>query len=297
MKRREFIKSLVVGTLSTIAYGQLLHPQTTDSHFTLWQLPPQTKTQMNGYVLLTKNGKLIVIDGGCEGDAPYLRGFLGALGNHVHAWFISHPHSDHVDALTAILKNPAGIRIDDLYGSLPAASWIEQHENDALKTIQALEEALKSAGHHVIELLPGQTFDFDGVSFEILAVKNPEITGNAINNQCAVWRVEDSKKSVLFLGDLGLEAGDKLLNGSYRDRLKSGYVQMAHHGQRGVSEAFYREINPKYCLWSTPRWLWENDSGGGKNSGPWETLNVRAWMEKLNIEKHYVSTDGLCRID
>lgn len=265
--------------------------------FRLWQLPPQTKSQMNSYVLRTGRGKIIVIDGGNGGDAPYLRGFLGALGNHIHAWFISHPHSDHVDALTAILNNPAGIEIDALYGSLPDESWITLYEKESLVSTQALNAALKKAGKTVIELLPGQMFNFDGIQFEILAVKNPEITANAINNQSAVWRVEGGGKSVLFLNDLGLEGGEKLLNILYRNRLKADYVQMAHHGQNGVSETLYHEVAPKYCLWPTPDWLWENNNGGGKNSGPWETLNVRAWMEKLNIIKHYVSKDGLYQID
>ena len=297
MRRREFIKNCALGAGAAAVAGRRVFAEEKGGQFTLWQLPPQTRTQMNSYVLKTAGGKVIVIDGGCEGDAPYLRGFLGALGNCVHAWFISHPHSDHVDALTAILKNPAGIEIDELYGSLPSESWIGEHEAGALKTIQSLNAALKGSGHTVLELSPGQKIEFDGVSFEILAVKNPEITANAINNQCAIWRVDGGGKSILFLGDLGLEAGEKLLASPYRNRLKADYVQMAHHGQHGVSEAFYKEVDPKFCLWPTPDWLWDNDNGGGRNSGPWVTLNVRAWMEKLNVEKHYVSKDGLYRID
>ena len=64
-----------------------------------------------------------------------------------------------------------------------------------------------------------------------------------------------------------------------------------------VDEAFYRAVQPTYCLWPTPRWLWENDSGAGKGSGPWDTLNVRDWMSRLNIRRHYVAADGLHRID
>lgn len=100
-------------------------------------------------------------------------------------------------------------------------------------------------------------------------------------------------KSILFLGDLGVEGGEKLLASPYRNRLKADYVQMAHHGQTGVSEEFYKTVNPKFCLWPTPDWLWDNKKG----KGPWKTLEVRAWMDKLDIEKHYVAKDGLQRID
>lgn len=33
-----------------------------------------------------------------------MRGFIGALGNEVEAWFISHPHDDHMGALSVILS-------------------------------------------------------------------------------------------------------------------------------------------------------------------------------------------------
>lgn len=101
----------------------------------------------------------------------------------------------------------------------------------------------------------------------------------------------------MFTGDLGVEGGDKLLNGPYGAKLKADYVQMVHHGQRGVSEKFYQAVNPQYCLWPTPLWLWNNDNGGGKGSGSWATLEVHGWMDKLNIQKHYISCFGLCKIE
>ena len=110
-------------------------------------------------------------------------------------------------------------------------------------------------------------------------------------------RVTDREKSVLFTGDLGVEGGEKLLKSPYADRLHADYVQMAHHGQNGVNEEFYRHVNAIYYLWPTPKWLWDNDNGGGKNSGPWDTLNVRAWMEKLPVKRHYLMFEGLCKIE
>jgi len=267
------------------------------SGFTLWQLPPQTHTQMMSYVMRTAGGKVIVIDGGMSGDAPYLRGFLGALGNRVQAWFITHPHPDHVDALTAILHDPGRLQISTIYGSMPTESWIAEHEETYLETAQAFNEVLRDSGLQLQELSPGQVMLIDKVRIETLGVKNPEITDNAINNSSVVLRVADARKSVLFTGDLGGEGGQKLLRGPYGGRVRADYVQMAHHGQAGVDRAFYEAVQPRGCLWPTPGWLWENDSGGGKGSGPWETLKVRRWMEELGIREHYVAADGLFRID
>jgi len=37
------------------------------AHFSLWQLPSQTRSQMMSYVLSTRGGKVMVIDGGNRG--------------------------------------------------------------------------------------------------------------------------------------------------------------------------------------------------------------------------------------
>ena len=267
--------------------------------FTLWQLPAQTPGQMMSYVLQTDGRKIIVIDGGTAGDAPFLRGFLAALGSHVHAWFVTHPHSDHVDALTAILTDPRGLTIDAIYGSIPDLEWVEKYEPAPVEhpaCVRAFNQALGHSDRRIVQLSPAQVMTIDGVRIEILGVKNPEIKGNAINNSSVVMRVAGASKSVLFTGDLGVEGGDKLLGGPYRDRLIADYVQMAHHGQHGVSEEFYRAVQPKYCLWPTPRWLWDNDAGQGPGSGPWVTRTVRAWIRKLEVRKNYVSADGLVQI-
>lgn len=266
--------------------------------FTLWQLPGQTRSQMNSYVIRTAGNEVIVIDGGTEGDAAYLRTFIRDRGDHVHAWFISHTHYDHVDALTTILNNPGGMTIDKIYGSFPDDAWMKEHQNaHADKTQLDLKAALEKSKHTLLDLSPGQRITFRGVTFEVLSTVNPEIAANAVNNQSVVWRVDGGGTSILFLGDLGEEGGDKLLASSYRNRLKADYVQMSHHGQTGVSEEFYKVVNPTYCLWPTPDWLWENNKGGkGRDSGPWKTLEVRAWMTTLNIKEHYVAKDGLHQI-
>lgn len=267
--------------------------------FTLWQLPSQSGSQMNSYVLQTAGGQIIVVDGGYKIDADYLKGFLEDRGNHVAMWFISHTHSDHIDALTAILHDPGQLKIDHIYASLLSDDWMRQHglaEEKEPETLAAFKDAARAAHKEVTELQLGQVLKIDDLTIEILGVKNPEIVENGVNNSSVVMRVWDHSKSVLFLGDLGVEGGEKLLNSKYKDRLKSDYVQMAHHGQNGVDKAFYQAVAPKYCLWPTPKWLWDNNMGGGPGTGPWVTQEVRNWMDELGVKKHYREFDGLQRI-
>lgn len=98
-------------------------------------------------------------------------------------------------------------------------------------------------------------------------------------------------RTVLFTGDAGIEAGQKLL-AQAGTSLKSDICQMSHHGQNGVDRAFYEAVSPECCLWCTPEWLWNNDDGLGYNTHIWKTVEVRGWMDDLGVKEHYVMKDG-----
>ena len=68
--------------------------------------------------------------------------------------------------------------------------------------------------------------------------------------------------------------------------LKADAVQMAHHGQQGVTEAFYRAVAPEFAFWPTPKWLWDNVRyiGGPAGEGPFKTPEVIGWMAKLGTK-------------
>ena len=299
MQIKSFFLSIMF-SLSAIFLETLCCSGQETKSYTLWQLPPQTHTQNMAYVIRTDDGKVIVVDGGNAGDAEYLKGFLVPLGNHVDAWFISHPHPDHVDALTDILNNLGQLKIDKIYGSMPSLTWVAKHESKPIAhitTVRNFYQAVKKQAQTIHELKLGQTLQFGNLQIQVLGIKNPEITGNAINNSSIVLRFSDEHKSVLFTGDLGVQAGQKLMKSKYAAQLKSDYVQMAHHGQAGVDRDFYEAVAAKACLWPTPVWLWNNDKGTGKGSGPWSTLTVRQWMDELGIKKHYVSAYGISVIE
>ena len=53
---------------------------------------------------------------------------------------------------------------------------------------------------------------------------------------------------------------------------------MAHHGQNGAPKEIYDAIMPEVCFFNTPNWLYNNNNGGGYNSGRWKTITVRSWV-------------------
>lgn len=266
------------------------------SGFMLWQLPSQIKSIGMSYICRTSEGRVIVVDGGYGQDASYLREFLGLLGNKVDTWFISHPHEDHAGALVEILKNPKDIKIRRIVHSSLDKSWYKKYEPECQAFCDDYYKTLSNSDVKKVEAKIGMTIKIDGMLVEVLGIKNPEFENNPYNNQSMVLKVSDTRKSVLFLGDLGVDGGRKLLAGPMASKVRADYVQMSHHGQRGVDEAFYQAVSPKYCLWPIPKWLWDNDSGKGPNSGSWDTMLTREWISKLNVKENYLAFQGLVLI-
>ena len=297
--RRNFIKASVLlgGGMVLPSIGRAEDKQM-ESDFTLWQIPlHQTATQGNSYVFRTTSGKVIVMDGGVAQEAGYLRGFLAALGNIVDVWLISHPHSDHIGALNEILKNPDGIEIKSVYHSKFSSSFYENVEPESQNLTDEFYKNLDrigASGHKIVDVIePGLILEIDRVKFKILDIKNESVKNNAYNNSCMVIRVWDSARSAVFLGDAGIEQGDRLLSGPYRADLNCDYLQLAHHGQRGVRKDFYRTIKFSACMWPTPLWLYNNDAGKGYDTHTWETVEIRRLMDELGIKKHFFGWQGL----
>lgn len=259
----------------------------------LWQLPSQIDSIGNSYVVQTANGKVIVMDGGFEAEKDYLRGFIDALGGKVDAWIISHPHDDHITAIVALLENPKGLKIDKIYHSRFPDVLIDSESEKTAEITRKFYSLLDNATDiEVVDCHCGDEFEIDGVNFRILSEKNPEMANcNPYNNSSMAYKMWDSKKSFIFLGDLGVEGGQKLLDSEYAKDLECDYLQMAHHGQAGCDKHFYESVKFRACLWPSPKWVYNAPMG------PLKTAEVRGWIKELGITEHYVSNEGLARIE
>jgi len=304
MKRREFLKVAGVSVAGTAIAHSLLTSCGKDKgtttppispsekpkgHFELWQLTPATDTICNSYLLKTKEGNLIVIDGGNEsnGDADKLRGWIKAKGgNKVKAWWFTHPHGDHIGAFMNISNDLQGIEIDTIYYSRVADSISEGRTltnrfNDRLAVME-------QAGVNVVNLNLGGRYDLDGIFIKVLGIANPEFTTAAegtsvINEQSVIIRFEDDSKSVVITGDASDQAGTKALT-KYSKYLDCDYLQMGHHGQRGLRQSFYKAVTFKHCLWPTPKWLWETtEQDNIDGTKPYKTWQTRQWVAEKGI--------------
>ena len=255
-------------------------------HFSLMQISSATDTIGESYLMKTSGGKVIMVDGGFASDVPVLRKHLEDAGGRVDLWFITHPHEDHMEALATILCDPMGITVDKVVYSRVPDSFLDcekESADNARGYYRALDDCMDGTDFLNIHKV-GQRFDIDGIGIMVLSVADMGIEHLSFNEQSMVVRMWDDSKSVVFLGDAGWQRGDKLL-ADCKEYLDCDYLQMAHHGQNGCSEEFYKAINFRACLWPTPSWVWdpapEND---------WlKTRETRRWMDEKGITEHHVS--------
>ena len=192
--------------------------------------------QQISIVIESNDGQLIVVDGGLKTNAPYLSKYIKSKGGKVAAWLLTHPHEDHVGALSVILEqqkvagHPDFYDIDpgQIYFSFAPYSYYEQYEQGyRLPMIKEVMEDLAAypaeKKHENSER--GITFSYGNVSVEILntAYSIPIDTGN---NSSICYMITINGKKLLITGDLPYEAAGKLLEELPPEKLKADIVQI-----------------------------------------------------------------------
>lgn len=257
-------------------------------------LANSTNSQMLSVLVETDQGKLIMVDGGTEGDAAHLIEVLASKGGHVDAWLVTHPHSDHVGALDYILRHPeCQITVDGIYYSFTNLSWYQEYEPSRAGMVEQVMAAFSALPQEKLhgDIQKGQEIMVDNV--KITVMNEPYLHArHAINNSSVAYMLDIHGKKALFLGDMSAEGGKQLIADNSAESLKCDIVQMAHHGQDGVGLEVYKVLQPEICLWCAPEWLWNNDSGSGLDTGDWKTLETRRWMAQLGVPYHLCIKDG-----
>ena len=265
---------------------------TKEAETELYLIVPEKNSLMECYIIKTKQGKLIVIDGGIAGQGysavPYIPAALRAVAGkkdgepvEVEAWFLSHAHNDHFNELGKVMREYTSgdnITINNFYFDFPPFNTskypYDTSDADDLQRLKAgFDNYAKQKGIDVPEgttyydmlngayinaetIAAGQDIIIDEVRFEIM--QTWDVTdGTDTNSNSLVFRMHVSGKTVLFLHDLGVKGGNRLLK-KYGSDLKSDFVHMAHHGQAGVTKEVYDAIDADVYLWSTPIWVWTN---------------------------------------
>ena len=262
-----------------------------DGHFAgqeIRMLAGQTSCQMNSYVITTKNGALIVVDGGTEDDAAHLRDVIMSKGGHVSAWFITHPHNDHAGALTRMVSEGLmnwGITVDAVYYNITDQGFYNLYEPDRALFVQQFRTAMSLLGQFAHTTHRNDYYQIDDVIVQVM--NDPYyVTENVINNSSVVYKMFIADKKVLFPGDIHEAVSNQFLMDHPGEDLTVDFVQMTHHGSYGASKLFYATLQPKACMWNCPDWLYNN------YSGKYQTTEVKKWMSELGATENFTVAFG-----
>ncbi len=248
-------------------------------------------TICDSFIITTEDGKVIAIDGGHTAETDYFIRYLQAVTGlrrpKIDAWFLTHPHNDHVEVFTEVAGNRAKRVTFDrvLLKYAPYEYYAALESEEAMQMVSDFERLRPAFPEKVRELADGDVFSIGAAKFTVLYTFDPAWPDP--NEASLIFRMDLGGKSVMFTGDAGVNAGNKAMaNAKGTALMKCDICKMAHHGQNGVAKEFYEAVAPEICLWPTPTWVWDNVNGN------LQTLEVRAWMEELGVKQNLVSWQG-----
>ena len=90
-----------------------------DNGIVITQYAPQTTRQSMGYMLKTNENRIVMIDGGTEGDTEHVKKSIIENGGVVEIWYLTHAHDDHYGVLYTLLNEEnSGVTINNIYLNL-----------------------------------------------------------------------------------------------------------------------------------------------------------------------------------
>lgn len=185
----------------------------THSHALLYDTGPNFNSEAN-------SGNRILI--------PALRG-MGIA--QLDGLILTHDDNDHTGGALSILQ---GLPVNWLSSSLAANHPLLQHASNTRRCMD------------------GQTWEWDGVHFEVL---HPTAESYAVekirdNNRGCVLKISTGKHSVLLAADIEKESEWRLLK-QHEEKLPATLLVVPHHGSKTSSvNAFVAAIHPRYAVFT-----------------------------------------------
>lgn len=243
-------------------YRRDLNEESYENSWLIKQYGGADGTPLAFYTLQDYKGHLIVIDGGGAEDASYVRKQIRALGGHVDAWIVTHPHGAHAGAFMEIYQKPKKIKIDRVYAArMPAGG--EASSEDPKGEANVYEQWQNLDIPELEELRAGDAFEIEGLAIRVFHAYDDyvaEISEDLLNDGSLVFQVMAERESMLFCSDAGEAVGDYLLK-TYKESLKSDYIQMADHGNHGFKPDFYEQVGAKGAFFDAPNQMMQDISG------------------------------------
>ncbi len=216
--------------------------------------------QGDGAIICTKKGTNIVVDLGSSsneslGEYVACPALLTQCRGTVDYWFISHFDKDHMSGLMYILQSDIdmGITIKNVVVS-ENSFYMEGRMSDDVIDSQGLEllELARKKGINVISMKTGDYITDGSFTMKALHPIESFVSGDR-NEQSLVLSYESKEISVLFTGDVGVEAIGTMMD---REAINVDYdiLKVPHHGSRySLRLDFLQATNPETAIVSCGR--------------------------------------------
>lgn len=200
--------------------------------------------QGDAIAIRSPRGRWALVDGGPNGagwDAGerVVLPFLRRSGCRRLDFLVgTHPHSDHVGGLPAVL---AGLPVDRVWDSGQA---------DESPVYRAFLATILTTGAVLAPVRRGNQLLFDGIELEVLAPDHPHLeqTHSDANNNGLAIRLRYNAFTMLLAADAEREAEAELVANA-RSQLKADVLKVPHHGSRfGSTPDFLAAVQPRASI-------------------------------------------------
>lgn len=245
----------------------------------IYMLPVTERLDWNimSFIIKTRGGKLIVMDGGHAEETDNLLNALKQLAPKgetpiVSAWFFTHLHADHYGAFVNIVENYGRyadrVKVEKVYCNLLTEEFYTVLSREAGEWCKGVRDTILDCGDilgcsvHTVEC--GEVIGIDDMSVKVIHVPDMKFAREMnMNDSSVVYKLTAAcGQTVMFLGDAEWVCNNDLLE-NHLEELKSDVVQVGHHGCGNVSKECYAAIGAEYYLWQLGNRFWYGEKGQG----------------------------------
>lgn len=211
-----------------------------------------------GYVIVTSNGRFIVIDGGHKEDSLALIGLIekysGKARPTVDLWIITHSHGDHYGALQNIAESDelrSRICVKELCYYFPAEFKDRGKRLCNLEPIEDMKriQTLLGTKHYSPQIDDKLYVDGTELHFLYVPTDHSLINGSYNSNACSlIFTLMGKNKRVMITGDAVPHTMQLTLE-KFDGQLACDILQMPHHALCDTGNIeFYKQVDAKTLL-------------------------------------------------
>ena len=186
--------------------------------------------------LLLSGGQAVLIDAGTAESASALVRYLEERGvRSLYAVIASHPHSDHIGGMAAVLS------------AFPAEHFYMGPETQNTAAYEDMLDALEAQGVQPAIPADGDTLRLDSGATVTFLGPADDVSAENMNDRSLIALFSTGTEQVLFMGDAEAAAEQSLL--AHHPELTCDILKVGHHGAATSSTpAFLSAVQPSVAV-------------------------------------------------